>query len=202
DMSTVESLGGFLVVTLNPAAPGLDSAERRCERARRIAGLLVPGPGWVAHPYPITPYHADYLQHADQAAAIKIPAATNETPRLRARGAVAERAAGKLRVADGAWDATVEEVALDDLLAPHRGGLNGSLGPPWVKQGWYHAWLLHNGSVADPAARQIAAESYRRLISAAYDGPTEQVALERRLVRALAGGRERGGAGSGRRPAG
>jgi len=195
DMSTVESLGGFLVVTLNPAAPGLDSAERRCERARRIVGLLLPGPGWVAHPYPVTPYHADYLQHADQVAAIKIPAATNETPRLRARGAVAERAAGKLRVADGAWDATVEEVALDDLLAPHRGGLNGALGPPWVKQGWYHAWLLHEQSLTDPAARQATGEAYRRLASRAYENQTEQVALERRLVRSLVAGCERMEAG-------
>ena len=86
DMTTLESLGGFLLVTLNPAAPGLDTAERRCERARRIAGLLVPGPGWVAHPYPVTPYHADYLQHADVVAAIKAPpAVAGETTRLRAR---------------------------------------------------------------------------------------------------------------------
>ena len=195
DMSAVESLGGFLVVTLNPATPGLDSAERRCERARRIAGLLVPGPGWVAHPYPVTRYHADYLQHADQVAAIKMPAATGETVRLRARGAIAERAVGKLRVADGAWDATVEEVTLDDLLAPHRGGLNGSLGPPWVKQGWYHAWLLHEQSLTDPAARQATTEAYRRLTSHAYENQTEQVGLERRLVRALVAGCERVEAG-------
>lgn len=196
DMSTVDSLGGFLVVTLNPAAPGLDSVERRCERARRIAGQLVPGAGWVAHPYPVTPYHADFLQHADQVAAIKVPAAAGETPRLRARGAMAERAAGKLRVADGgAWDATVEEVTLDDLLASQRGGLNGSLGPPWVKEGWFHAWLLHEPSLTDPVARQAAAEAYRRLTSRAYENPTEQIALERRLVRALVTGCERVEAG-------
>ena len=196
DMTTLESLGGFLVVSLNPAAPGLDIAERRCERARRIAGLLVPGPGWVAHPYPVTPYHADYLQHADVMAAIKAPpAVASETTRLRARGALAERAAGKLRVADGPWDATVEEVSLDDLLAPHRGGLNGSLGPVWVKQGWYHAWLLHAQSLTDSGAKQTAAESYRRLTTGAYDGPTESVAVERRLVRALVAGCERVEAG-------
>ena len=196
DMTTLESLGGFLVVSLNPAVPGLDTAERRCERARRIAGLLVPGPGWVAHPYPVTPYHADYLQHADVVAAIKAPpAVAGETTRLRARGALAERAAGKLRVADGPWDATVEEVSLDDLLAPHRGGLNGSLGPVWVKQGWYHAWLLHAQSLTDPGAKQTAAESYRRLTTGAYDGPTESVAVERRLVRALVAGCERVEAG-------
>jgi hypothetical protein len=48
DMATVESLGAFLVVTLNPAAPGFDTAERRCERVRRIVGSLVPGPSWRA----------------------------------------------------------------------------------------------------------------------------------------------------------
>src|SRR5215510_8938229 len=192
-MAPAESLGAFLVVTLNPAAPGFDTAERRCERARRIVGSLVPDPSWTLHAYPVTPYHADYLEHADLVPAIK--ASAGDTFRLRARGSLAERAAGKLRTADGAWDATVEEITLDELLAAQRTGLNGSLGPPWVKQGWYHAWLLHAGSVADPAARQVAAESYRRLISAAYDGATEQVALERRLVRALTGGCERMEAG-------
>ena len=193
DMAPAESLGAFLVVTLNPAAPGFDTAERRCERARRIVGSLVPDPSWTLHAYPVTPYHADYLEHADLIPAVK--ASAGDTFRLRARGPLAERAAGKLRTADGAWDATVEEITLDELLAAQRTGLNGSLGPPWVKQGWYHAWLLHNGSVADPAARQVAAESYRRLISGAYDGPTEQAVLERRLVRALTGGCERMEAG-------
>ena len=193
DMAPAESLGAFLVVTLNPAAPGFDTAERRCERARRIVGSLVPDPSWTLHAYPVTPYHADYLEHADLIPAVK--ASAGDTFRLRARGPLAERAAGKLRTADGAWDATVEEITLDELLAAQRTGLNGSLGPLWVKRGWYHAWLLHNGSVADPAARQVATESYRRLISVAYDGPTEQVALERRLVRALTGGCERMEAG-------
>ena len=196
DLSAAESLSGFLVVTLNPSAPGLDSAERRCERARRITAHLVPGPGWVAHPYPVTPYHADYLQHADIVAAIKAqPSGAGDTPRLRARGALAERVAGKLRVTDGRWDETVEEVSLDELLASQRGGLNGWLGPAWVKQGWFHAWLIHAPSVTDPAARQATAEAFRRLTTGAYDGPTEHIALERRLVRGLVAGCERVEAG-------
>jgi hypothetical protein len=32
DLAAVESLGGFLMVTLNPAAHGVDTADRRCER--------------------------------------------------------------------------------------------------------------------------------------------------------------------------
>ena len=196
DLAAVESLGGFLMVTLNPAAHGVDTAERRCERGRRIAGLLTPGPAWVAHPYPVTPYHADYLQHADIAAALKAQAAgPGDAPRLRARGVLAERAAGKLRVADGPWEATVEEVSLDELLAAQRGGLNGGLGPAWVKQGWFHAWLIHAQSLTDPAARQATTESYRRLTTGSYDGPTEQVGLERRLVRGLVAGCERVEAG-------
>jgi hypothetical protein len=192
DMGAVESLGGFLVVTFNPAAPGLDTAERRCGRARRIVALLVPGAGWVAHPYPVTPYHGDYLQHADVVAGLKAQVAgAGDPPRLRARGALAERAAGKLRVAEGPWDATLEEVSLDELLSPYRGGLNGWLGPAWVKQGWFHAWLIHAPSLTDPAARQATVESYRRLTAGANDGPTEQVGLERRLVRGLVAGCER-----------
>jgi hypothetical protein len=198
DVGTVESLGGFLVVTLNPAAPGYDSAERRCARARHITALLTPGPGWVGSPYPVTPYHADYLQHSDivQSWKASVQAArAGDTPRLRARGALAERAAGKLRVTDGAWDATVEEISLDDLLAPHRGGLNGHMGPTWVKQGWFHAWLLHAQALADPGARQAAADLYRRLTANAYDGATAEVSLERRLVRGLVAGCERVEAG-------
>jgi hypothetical protein len=194
DVGGVESLGGFLVLTLNPAAPGYGTVQRRCERARHIAALLTPGPGWIANPYPVTPFHADYLQHFDivQARKASIQAArAGDAPRLRARGLLAERATGKLRVTDGAWDATVEEISLDDLLASHRGGLNGHLGPAWVKHGWFHAWLLHSQSIADPAARQGAAETYRRLTTGAQEGPTEQVALERRFVRGLVAGCER-----------
>jgi hypothetical protein len=148
----------------------------------------------VANPYPVTPLHADYLQHSDivQARKASVQAArAGDTPRLRARGALAERAAGKLRVTDGAWDATVEEISLDELLASHRGGLNGQLGPAWVKQGWFHAWLLHAQGMADPAARQTAAELYRRLTTGAQEGSTEQVSLERRFVRGLVAGCER-----------
>jgi len=194
DIATVESLHGFLVLTLNPTAPGLDTAERRCERGRRMAALLSPGPGWTAHPYPVTPYHADYLAHADLVASTKARAPgawTGDAPRLRARGPLAERAAGKLRVADGAWDATVEEVSLEELIASQRGGLNGWLGPAWVKQGWFHAWLLHAQTLADPASRQAAGDLYRRLTAGAYDGAAEQVSLERRLVRRLVAGCER-----------
>jgi hypothetical protein len=198
DIGTVESLGGWLVLTLNPAAPGLDTAERRCQRAGRIlAALSVVGPGLVAHPYPVTPYHADYLVHADLVQSRKAWAGGSggEAPRLRAHGPVAERVAGKLRVADGPWEATLEEVTLDTLLASARSGLNGSQGPSWVKQGWYHAWLLHAQSLVDPAARQSVADLYRRLTAGAYDGPTEQASMDRRLVRQLTAGCERVEAG-------
>ena len=161
---------------------------------RRIAGLLVPGPGWVAHPYPVTPYHADYLQHADVVSRHQGAAGRTQArqPRLRARGALAERAAGKLRVADGPWDATVEEVSLDDLLAAHRGRA----------QRLARARLGQAGMVPRLAASRAKPDRFRSeagggrvSIGASPPAPTtarrSRVALERRLVRALVAGCER-----------
>ena len=48
---------------------------------------------------------------------------------------------------DGGWDAVVEEVELDALLAAPRITLDGWLGPPWLKEGWFHAWLLDAGAI-------------------------------------------------------
>src|SRR5262249_7421998 len=53
----------------------------------------------------------------------------------------------------------------------------------------------HEQSLTDPAARQATGEAYRRLTSRTYENQTEQVALERRLVRSLVAGCERMEAG-------
>ena len=58
-----------MVVTLNPAARLPGDAGRRCLAARAVAEALATAPGYRPHPYPVTPYHPDYLQHADLAAA-------------------------------------------------------------------------------------------------------------------------------------
>ena len=62
------SLGSFLVLAFNGAAPAFASAESRCAAARGILAALreAQAAGFVFHPYPVTPYHADYLHHLDR----------------------------------------------------------------------------------------------------------------------------------------
>jgi hypothetical protein len=197
-MGSVESLGAFLVLSLNPAIPSHGTREGRCEAAARIARALGAGQGrYVPHPYPVTPYHADYLLHFDLAQARKkeiegAPArAPGAPPRLRARGPLAEALVGA-RKADGArWEALVEEIEVDDLLAPERAALTGGVGPPWVKEGWFHAYLLQAPAMTEPAGRQAATALSQRLMAGAYRDVAEQAELGRRLVSHLMAGCER-----------
>ncbi len=169
-VTSVDSLGGYLVARFNPAPP---DAEARCAAAARAGkGLGGPRAGHVAHPYAITPYHADYLQHWDLAQA--------------ARKAVETAPAGP-----PARPVTVEEVDLQGLLAAHAIGAGGTFAPPWLKEGWFHAYLLQAPAITDPAARQAVDGLYRRLTTFAYDGAAERAELERRLVQRLAAGCER-----------
>ena len=181
------------------AEPGVAVARRpreRCEAAARIIKAFAPPPGaYVFHPYPVTPYHADYLQHADLVERAK-KSVRDRPPqalaglRVRARGAVAERLVTS-PAKDGGWDAVVEEVELDALLAASRITLDGWLGPPWLKEGWFHAWLLEAAAMASVPAKRAADELYRRLVTGAAAGPAEAMDLERKLVAALMGGCER-----------
>jgi len=169
-IASVDSLGGYLVARFNPPPP---DAQARCAAASR-AGKNLGGrrAGHVAHPYAVTPYHADYLQHWDLAQS--------------ARRAVEAAPAGPPGRA-----ATIEEVDLQSLLAVHAIGAGGTFAPPWLKEGWFHAYLLQAPAISDPAARQAVEGLYRRLVTFAYDGAAERADLERRLVERLAAGCER-----------
>ena len=196
NIGTSESLASYVVVTLNPASPSLADRGERCEAAARIIKAFAAPPGaYVFHPYPVTPYHADYLQHADLVERAK-KSVRDRPPkalaglRVRARGAVAEKLVTS-PAKDGGWDAVVEEIELDALLATSRITLDGWLGPPWLKEGWFHAWLLEAGAMASVPAKRAADELYRRLVTGAATGPAEAMELERKLVAALTSGCER-----------
>ena len=169
-VTAVDSLGGYLVVRFSPAPP---DAPGRCAAAAR-AGKSLGGAraGRVAHPYAITPYHADYLQHWDLAQAAR--KAVETTP-----------------AAPSSRSPALEEVELQSLLAPYAIGAGGTFAPPWLKEGWFHAYLLQAPAISDPAARQAVEGLYRRLVTFAYDGAAERADLERRLVQRLAAGCER-----------
>ncbi len=163
----VESLGAYLVVTPGPAAR---TREARCAVADRATAVLS-GPGVHAHPYAVTPYHADYLAHADLAAAA--------AARVRRVSAGTEA------------DATVEVVRLDDLLAADRTAAAGFPGPPWLKAGWFHAYRLQARALTDEAARRRADDAFDRLVAGDQRSAAERADLERSLVTTLASGCER-----------
>ncbi|HEX7126700.1 MAG TPA: hypothetical protein VF406_13165 [Thermodesulfobacteriota bacterium] len=167
EVRAVESLEGFLVAIPGPSAR---TPEARCAAAARAAAG-VSGPGRHPHPYAVTPYHADYLVHADLAAAAA--AAVRRAP------------------AAAPADARVEVVRLDDLVAEDRAAAAGFPGPPWLKAGWFHAYRLQADALADPAARRRVDEMAARLMAGEPRDAAERATLERSLVTALAAGCER-----------
>ena len=197
----VEFLGGYVVVTFNPASPTFTDGQRRCAVARQAAGALRSG-AYIAHPYPVTPYHGDYLHHIDlvEAAKKELQGHATTSPsgqplRLRPRGTVAEQLVPPgARADDGTWDVAVEVVDTRNLLASGF-SLNGWMGPPWIKEGWFHAYLVHADTVSSQAVRQAIEAAFRRLVTGNYDGSIARLNLERKLVSLLRSGCERTVAG-------
>jgi hypothetical protein len=163
-VGAVDSLGAFVIVTVDPAMAG-DACAAAQAAVHRLAERR---DGFVLHPYPVTPFHADYLQQADLADA--------------ARARVLEAVAAPPEVA-----AAVEEVDAAGLLAADLVSLNGWLGPPWVKSGWWQAWRLL-GSALSADDRDRASEIVRSLETGDYDGLEERLTLERGLVTLLTQG--------------
>jgi hypothetical protein len=174
---------------------GAKSGGDYCLPARAAMAALRAGTpeGFVFHPYPITPYHADHIYHLDriEAAFAAVAGAEQGTPpKIEAKGRLAEAVAGPNRAPAGAGDAVLEEVAVDGLIAGAGIQVAGRLGPPWLKEGWFHAWRLLGGGLAGKA-RVAAEEIYGAVLRGDYADLTEQANLERRLVAALTNGCQR-----------
>jgi hypothetical protein len=180
------SLGSRVVLTFNRSA-GFRDASARCAAAAKFQKSVVSTADLVAHPYPITPYHDDYLAHFDlvEAARARAERAAATALRVKATGRLAESLArAGIKPAAGQADATLEEV---DLTAR----LSDRAAPPWAKEGWYQAYLVHADALDDPAARRAAEEAYARRAGGASESPAERSNLERRLVSLLTRGCER-----------
>jgi hypothetical protein len=173
-----ESLDAFVVVRLTPPAPEARAPQAACRAAAAALGALAQDTtdkDFVFHPYPVTALHGDYLHHADLAEAAK------ERWRALADAPEAERAAD----ASG-WRIAVEKVALARLTAPHRFELLGWQGPPWLKQGWFEAYLLLAPALSDPTARENAEALATRLRTGTFANAAGRINAERELVGELA----------------
>ena len=193
----VESLESFVVLGFNPASPAFATGKSRCAAARKIlAALRTGGPDFVFHPYPVTPYHADYLHHLDRieeaGAALDAETPVPEGLRVRASGRHAE-AIVRSRWAAGSnqWDVSLEEVRAHGSLADAEVPVSGWLGPPWAREGWFQAYRLLAPAIAEAGNRQAADAIHDQLMQGAYLDLAQRLDLERRLIAALARGCER-----------
>jgi hypothetical protein len=164
----VQSLGGYVVLTFDRRAAQYADRAGRCAAARSFKDGLAPGQIW--HPYPVTPFHADYLHHADRAEA--------------ARAAIAVQTIAKPV-------GQIEIIDTTALMTQASARYNGWIGPPWLRQGWYHAYLLLAPAVSDAAARARIEEAARRLMRGERGELRERIARERALVALLQNGCER-----------
>ena len=192
-LNFVESLTSFLVVRINPDSSLATDDEGRCRLAASVVSALAGDDGFRVHPYPVTPLHADYLHHFDlaaqaQARFAKPLAARGEELNVRSAGALADRIV-RLRwtPAAGEWDVSVEEIGLDDLIAGVRFNFNGWMGPPWLKQGWFHAYLLLAPALVDTELKSRAEAIIARLEGGGHESPEERINLERQLLKLLTG---------------
>ncbi|MGH6783577.1 MAG: hypothetical protein ACREBP_03025, partial [Sphingomicrobium sp.] len=191
-IGAVESLGSFVLVRINPASPLAQDERSVCTVAETILRDIAGKSGMVFHPYPVTPWHGDYLHHADLADAAKArlrgdaPAIANL--RVKAAGGLAKSLVRPdWHAPDTHWDAEVAEIGASDLVAGATAAMNGWLGPPWLRTGWFHAHLLLGGTV-DAAARDRVEAELHKLQSDAYRDSLERLNTERQLVTSLAAG--------------
>jgi hypothetical protein len=193
----VESLGSFVVVRVNPESSRAKDNTSACAAARAVAtDMAGRHANFVVHPYPITPFHGDYLYHVDLADAAKKRLLGDSTGagapamrglKVRATGALAKSLVRPDWSAQGpSWDIEVDEVSAADLAAASTISMNGWLGPPWARKGWYQATLLLAPKVDDLHGHDRLQVDLHRLTTGAYADSVERINLERNIVKALA----------------
>lgn len=190
NVAAAESLEGYLVVTAD--GPRLERAPTalRCTVLERALRVLARRHGsFRFHPYPVTPFHEDFLHHADLVTArttqLLSEGPKGPDPLLRVRGHRTASLVGlPVPKANAPWDVTVEAVDVDDLLAAWGWRMNGWQGPPWIKDGWFHALALLRGRLTNPQDRKAVDDAVARLLSDEVRGEA-RVDLERRVVALL-----------------
>jgi hypothetical protein len=188
-VKAVKSPLSFLVLSFNAASARYASADARCAAARRVLAKIgkKQSADFVFHPYPVTPYHADYLHHLDliEAArgAVGDGASTAKSVHLGAKGKLAEVIV-RTRSRAGGRDASLEAVPVEDVIAGGGSHANGWSGPPWAREGWFQAHRLLAPGL-DAGERQAADRAYEQLVRGRARSFAEHTELERRLVIAL-----------------
>jgi hypothetical protein len=188
----VESLGSFVIVHINPKHM-VQEEPSACAVVEAILADIAGRRGFVFHPYPVTPLDGDYLYHVDQAEAektrlLRLPAAPPVNLMVRAGAMAASLVRPEWRATGPNWDAAVDEVAAAELVSASTTSVNGWLGPPWLKSGWFRAERLLADAIDDAEAKHRGEAMAQRLESGDYRDTVERINLERELVATLAAG--------------
>ncbi len=191
NLRAVDSLGSFVVLRVNPASSRVADEASLCDRVRTSVRDLAGRSGFVFHPYPVTPFHGDYLYHADRAEAATArflelpPAAPPPGLKIRAAGPLALVVRPEWRAQGAEWDAELAQIDAGALVASSITSIDGWLGPAWLKTGWFHARRLLGDAIDDGESRRRAGALSRQLESGDYRDTIERVNLERDLVALL-----------------
>jgi hypothetical protein len=196
-IDSIESLGSFAIVRLNPASPRAKDEQSACAIADRVVrDLAGKGGDLVIHPYPVTPFNGDYLHYVDLAETAKARILGDVTGQMDFDAQLKVRAGSNLarslvraawRTEDSDWDAEVVEVGAADLIARAGVGINGWFGLAWLRTGWFQTYLLLGEMARNEDLGQKVEPLLQRLKAAAYVNAVERINLERMLVSMLAG---------------
>jgi hypothetical protein len=187
NLKTVVSLRSFVVATVNPKSERLIDRDTRCRATAATASMLAKHPDVVAHRYPVTPYHADYIHHIDRVpknatdgarGGLQVRTGEGLTPLV---GDGAQRAA--TAAASASWDVSIDEIPVTDVA-------RGAVLPAWptaqsVKEGWFQAYHLLRPALAAADDGKRADDAYRFLVEDEARDTTERVTHERTLIAAL-----------------
>ena len=149
----------------------------------------------MAHPYPVTPYHADYFHHADRLppGGAQAPAAPRIVLTYRAgSGDSPSLTHERVPTNPDAYDISlgerpIEKLLHDDVVIQPSLWLD----PPWVKEGWFQAFHLLRASLdySNETAAKRADALYGRLTGGPAgglaSGSLERVNAERDLLALL-----------------
>jgi hypothetical protein len=188
----IESLGAFIVIRLHPDSPLARDDDSACALSRAVLHELSARarPPLIIHPYPVTPWHGDYLHHADLAEAarerlLREQAAAPAGLKVRAASALAPLVRSEWLTDAPDWDAAIEEINVSALVISATASTNAWLGPSFVRAGWFQAWRALGPLLRDPQKQEMEAH-VARLETNDYGSAAERMNIERELVQLLA----------------